>query len=150
MKKYAAKTAAVFYLLWGIIHILGGISMIMASSVGNATFIEMMTGTAQPDSVTQQVLGVVTTNRVFAYHSFNIIWIGFFCSVIAITMNWKNSRLGLWFNLALVGFTDLGLLLFMVVPGVMTLAHASPGLLLFGLALIFSLLAIRQNRTVTA
>lgn len=78
--------------------------------------------------------------EVFAFHSFNIICLGVLSIFAAIFLNWKNSRTGYWLNLVIVGFADLGLILFMVTPGVMQISDAWIGPALFLVAVLFSTL----------
>lgn len=90
---------------------------------------------------------------VFAFHGWNIMWAGVMVAVIALVLNRRNSRVGYWVNLAIVSGADLGLLLFLVLPGVMSPATAIPGLVLWLPAGVAGWLAIRSasgSRTVLA
>lgn len=142
--KHAPKIAAVAYLLWGLVHVAGGGAMLRAALSDPDTFLSMLTGNETAVLMQARASGgdiaLLSTNEVFAFHSFNIIWIGTVACVIAVRMNWKNSRIGYWFNMALVGFADVGLILFMIVPGVMDISDAWIGPLLFVIALVFSTL----------
>jgi hypothetical protein len=70
--------------------------------------------------------------------SFNLLWIGLLVTAVAITMNWRNSRTGYWLNLGIVGATDLGLLLFLLLPGTMAWTDGGIGLSLFFVAAALS------------
>lgn len=130
MKNKSAKTAAVFYVLWGIIHIIGGAVLLSTSMEGADTFVKALTG--------GELLGLKAAKWVFAFHSYNIMWMGVLAILIAVLMNWKNSTAGYWINMAVVGFADLGLIIFMVLPGVMSISNAWIGPLLFLFAFVFS------------
>ena len=70
-----------------------------------------------------------TTNRAAAFMgmgAFNILWIGLLVTVVAVTLNRRKSRLGYWLNLGIVGATDLGLLVALLLPG--TMAWSDGGL----------------------
>ena len=139
------KIAAVAYLLWGIIHVAGGALMFTASLSGPQEFVQVQTGDSELTFTgPEEARSRTTAEGVFAFHSFNIIWIGVLCSIIAVRMNWKGS--GFWLNVALVGCTDLGLILFIVGRGILPLSSAWPGPLLFVVALLCS--AIGARRTV--
>ncbi len=140
--KHAPQIAAVVYVLWGLIHIIGGAAMMSAAMQGPSTFLQMLSGNAsEVFGAVQDRPGLQATTEVFAFHSFNIIWLGALAIIVALFLNWKNYRAGYWMNLAIVGFADLGLILFMVVPGVMSIADAWIGPALFAIAIFFSTFA---------
>lgn len=146
MLKHAHKIAAICYLLWGLLHVLGGGLLLSASGNGIDEFLQAQTGTeglvlAQAGSSAINEPAAAITQSVFSYHSFNIIWIGLVVSTVALFLNWKNSTTGFWINLLLVGFTDLGLVIFLIRPGILTFGQGSPGLLLFLIASVFAILA---------
>lgn len=96
---------------------------------------------------TTNEIAVSATMQVFAYHAFNLTWLGILVSVVAVVSNWKNQASGFWFNLALVGLIDLGLILYMVVPGV--IPSSDPwwlGPMLYVVAMIFSAMGLRQRK----
>ena len=64
-------------------------------------------------------------------------------------LNWKNSRLGYWLNLGVVGAADIGLFVFLIIPGYMALADGFSGPLLWLLAFVFSTIGLWQNRVNT-
>jgi hypothetical protein len=70
--------------------------------------------------------------------AYNILWIGLLVIVIAVGMNWRNSALGYWLNLAVVGATDLGLLVALLLPGYMAWSDGMIGISLFVLAFVFA------------
>ena len=49
--------------------------------------------------------------------AFHILWFAVGAIVIAILFNWRNSRLGYWANLVMIGWTEIGLLIFFMLPG---------------------------------
>ncbi len=151
MKSNAHKIAAVFYVLWGIIHVLGGFMMLSAANDGVNSFVKAQTGLNHAvildTSANQNTLGVISAKGVFLFHSYNLIWIGIIVAVIAIRMNWKNSLPGYWLNLGLVGFTDIGLIIFIIVPGIMSISDAWIGPFLFVVAFFFSSAGLYMNRS---
>lgn len=142
MNSRYAKIGAAFYLLWGLVHIAGGVVMLQAARGGVDRFLQTQTGNeaaALGDAaVPAGAIGWTATQEVFSFHSFNLIWLGMLACAVAVFMNWRNSRSGYWINMALVGFTDLGLIWFIVVPGVLALSDAWIGPVLFAFALWFS------------
>ncbi|MBL8018570.1 MAG: hypothetical protein JNM27_02810 [Leptospirales bacterium] len=133
---YAARIGALFYVLWGLVHILGGTAMLHASQ-NPPEFISMLSG-VQADSANAPADMELISKNVFAFHSFNIAWMGVLAVSIAALLNWKNSGAGFWINLSLVGLADTGLIIFMVIPGVIKISDAWIGPTLFAFALAFS------------
>jgi hypothetical protein len=133
MVRIAPKLAAVAYVLWGIVHVLGGLSLMQAAMAGSDAFLQMLTG--ESFAPTSSERGESFTQEVFAFHAFNICWMGIVSIVVAIRLNWRNVSIGYWINLAVVGLADLGLILFMVIPGVIPLSNAWIGPALFVVAL---------------
>ena len=58
---------------------------------------------------------------------------------IAVVLNWRNSLVGYWLNLFIVGITDIGFILLLLIPG-----YSSDiiGPILWLLGLIFSTFGI--------
>lgn len=144
-----AKAGAVFYLLWGLLHVAGGVLMLSASSVDMGSYLQVLVGeqSALAGVATNHAAATAASLQVFAYHAFNLTWLGILVSVVAAVSNWKNQASGFWFNLALVGLIDLGLIVFMVVPGV--IPRSDPwwlGPALYVLAAIFSSLGLLQRK----
>ena len=141
MSNKFAKVGAVFYLLWGFVHIAGGMLMLNASSVDMGSYLQVLMGnqSAFTNVTATNELATSATRQVFAYHAFNLTWLGILVSVIAIVSNWKNQASGFWINLALVGLIDLGLIVYMVAPGV--IPSSDPwwmGPVLYVLAVVFT------------
>lgn len=141
MKKYAHKIGAVFYVLWGILHIFGGGAILTAESSGAQL---AMFGTAMPAELLPQDPGQVV-HAGLSFHAFNLAWLGIFAALVGIFLNWKNSRVGYWLNLGVVGAADIGLFIFLLIPGYMALADGFLGPLLWLLAFLFSTIGLFKS-----
>jgi hypothetical protein len=62
--------------------------------------------------------------------------------VIAVVYNWENSSLGYWLNLVLASITDIGFIIYILMPGYLPLRPGVLGPLLWILATVFSTLGI--------
>jgi hypothetical protein len=149
MSNKFAKIGAVFYLLWGLLHVMGGFLMLGAASADMGSYLQVLMGegAALADISTNSEAATSATMQVFAYHAFNLTWLGILVSVVAVVSNWKNQASGFWFNLALVGLIDLGLIVYMVVPSV--IPSSDPwwlGPVLYVVAVIFSAIGLRQSK----
>lgn len=133
--KNAHKIGAVAFALWGVVHILGAAAMLMTlSGDGGSAALAMLADSATDlPGATHPVV-----DALYAFHSWNLMWIGALVLVIAIRRNWKNDMAGYWYNLAIVAAADAGLLFTLILPGHMSFAAGSPGLVLFAVALVFS------------
>jgi hypothetical protein len=141
MKQRLVVLSTTFFLLWGLLHVAGGAAMLLAA--GDPVAYQATLSTAQPANATLVPPPGSPSLSVLPFHAWNILWLGLCVSVIALTLNRRNSPSGYWINLALISGADLGLVLFLVLPGVMAPTTASPGLLLWIPAAIFGFLALR-------
>ncbi len=131
-----AKIGAVFFILWGLIHIIGGGAILLAVAESPAQGFAVYGDTV---STYTQLAG-----SVLGYLAYGFVWIAVLVTYIGVRYNWHNSQTGLALNTALVGMTDVGLLLFLVIPGFLSWGNASPGLLLFAGAVVFGGLACKS------
>jgi hypothetical protein len=139
-----AKIGGTLYVLWGIIHILGGLSLLVTvKSEGlNAFFAQI--ASASPLETPVQDSKVISS--VAASHSFNLFWMGLMCCIVAIEGNFKNKRYAYWVNMGLAGFADIGLIVFSLAPGHLSLAEGLTGPTLWILAALFTTLALKQKQ----
>lgn len=114
------QTGAVLYILWGLLHLF-------------AAFQVYKLGSSQEPGMVQ--------GRLYQ-NAWNLACFAITVIVIAVVYNWKNSLLGYWLNLLLAGITDIGFILFILVPGYLPLKSGIPGPALWILATIFSTVAI--------
>jgi len=135
--KHAHRIGAVAFILWGVVHILGGASMLFTlSSDGGSAALAMLADNVSVESLPAATHPVV--DSLYAFHAWNLLWIGVLVSVIGIRKNWINDMGGYWLNVAVVAAADAGLIYFLILPGHMSFAAGSPGIILFAVALVFS------------
>jgi hypothetical protein len=77
--------------------------------------------------------------------AWNLLFFALFGIVVAVWLNWNNSRLGYWLNLVVVSAADLGFIFYVLVPGYVPLVPAGLGPLLWVLAVVFSTLGIMKS-----
>lgn len=91
----AYKAGALFYVLWGLLHIYAAyLSFNIASG--------MEFGSIQ--------------SKVYQ-NGWNLAYVSVFCVVIAVLFNWRNSIMGYWLNLLTVSTVDLGFVVLILLPG---------------------------------
>ncbi len=139
MSKNGYRISAIFFALWGLVHIAGGAAMYIAAAAGDgATYLAMVSSIpGEPLAAADRDTGA-STLAVFAFHGFNLTWIGALVLVVAVQRNWRQ-REGFLLNTALVVLTDLGLLITTIAAGIMRAVDAAPGLGLAALAVLFAL-----------
>lgn len=124
MSNVYAKLGAITYVLWGILH------------VEAARRVYILGKSLDP--------GIVQ-GRVFQ-DAWNLLFFALFGIVVAVALNWRNSRLGYWLNLVVVSAGDIGFILFLLMPGHIPLVPGGFGPLLWILALVFSTLGMTSAR----
>jgi hypothetical protein len=137
----ATKAGAIFFLLWGLVHVLGAALQLAALRSGGGDALARMLSTARPyDDGSNEVAAAF-----MGLGSYQILWIGVLVAVIAISMNWRNQRLGFCLNLSIVGLTDLGLVIALLLPGYMAWSDGMVGISLYLLAAGFSIAGLNAD-----
>ena len=124
-----ARLGAIFYILWGGLHIMAAYKVYALGQ------------TLDP--------GMVQA-RLFQNASF-LLFFAIFAIAVAIAFNWKNSPLGFWLNLIIVSAADIGFIFFVLVPGYIPPVPGAFGPILWILAAVTSAVAIMagSNRNST-
>jgi hypothetical protein len=144
MRRNAHKIGAVLYVLWGIVHLGVGAVMLYRLATEGGTAALAQTSSAVPvEELPQNLAGAASA--LVGQHAWNLVVFGCFALVVAVTLNWRNSRLGYWLNLGVVSAADVGFLYAFVLPGYIRLADGLPGLVLWVLAVIFSTIGFLAN-----
>lgn len=145
MKISYHKVGAVIYGIWGLIHVAGGAMLLADASSDNPTKALISIGSGFPETEIPAVTHPASAG-VLAFHSFNLLWMGLVVAAVAFTMNWKNSKAGFWFNTAIIGFADIGLIVFMLVPGIVKFEEGIIGPVLWPLGMFFLLMGLRKKK----
>jgi hypothetical protein len=129
MEKIAAKLGAVLYVFWGLLHFTAAYGVFKLAQNSPAT-------------MTQGRL-MQTAFYLAAFATAAII--------LAVTLNWRNDRLGFWSNAVMVGIADAPFILFVLLPGYAPLWPGLLGPALWIAAFFFSALArVRLTPALTA
>ena len=119
------KMGATLYVVWGLLHIKA------------AHAVYTLANSMDPGMPQARV-------RQDAWHLLLFAILGI---VIAIAWNWRNDRIGYWFNLIVIGLVDLGFIFLVVVPKLLPLwPHGLLGPLVYLLAVIFTTIGILQHK----
>jgi hypothetical protein len=120
MSNLFAKLGSITYVLWGILHIEAARKVYVLGQTLDAGMVQ---------------------GRIFQ-DAWNLLFFAVFGIVVAIFLNWKNSRLGYWLNLAVVSAGDIGYIVFVLVPGYVPFMPGALGPILWVLAVLFSTIGI--------
>ena len=126
---HLSKLGALLFAAWGVLHVIGAAAMFMQ---GYHVYDPNYSASAP------------LADAALKYLAYFILLIGLAVTAVSIRLNLRNSHVGLALNTALIGLTDLGLVLFLVVPGFVSWGEAALGLGLFGAALIPATIACRR------
>jgi hypothetical protein len=114
------QVGAIFYVLWGILHLVAAYQVYRLGQ--------------------KQAAGMVK-GRILQ-GAWNLAYFAVFVTVVAVVYNWNNSVLGYWLNLVTATATDIGFIVFVLVPGYAPLRPGIAGPALWVLATIFSTLGV--------
>ena len=99
-----ARIGAVFYILWGLLHLVAAKKVYLLA-------LALESGIVQ--------------GRIYQ-DAFYLLFFAVFSIVIALSLNWKNSKSGYWLNFVVVSFADIGFIVAILIPGSLPLF---PGLI---------------------
>ncbi len=125
---FTARAGAVFYALWGVVHVAGGLVQLATLRRGGAGALTALISSASPVDPAAVIPSAAAA--FMGMGAANIAVIGALVTAIAL-LNWRNIPLGYWLNLLLVGSVDLNLVGFLLAPGVMAWSDGILGLALF-------------------
>ncbi len=114
------QIGAVFYGFWGLLHLY-------------AAFQVYKLGTRQAAGMLQ--------GRIFQ-GAWNLAFFAVAVTVVAVVYNWHNSPAGFWLNLVMTSVTDIGFIIFVLVPGFLPLRPGLLGPALWILAVSFSTMGL--------
>jgi hypothetical protein len=92
--KWASRIGAVFYVLWGIFHLVAA----------NAVY-----------ALAEQSTGMVRARLL--QDAFYLLFFAMAGILLAAILNWRNDKQGYWMNGTLIAFADIPFVLFVLVPG---------------------------------
>ena len=123
-KTMNARIGSILYIIWGLLHIIA------------AKKVYHLAQTLESGMVQGRVI----------QNAWNLLFFAVFAIVIAIFMNWKNSKTGYWLNLVVVSAADVGFILAILMPGYLPIVPGIVGPAVWILALVFSTIGIIKEK----
>ncbi|MFI5152453.1 MAG: hypothetical protein ACHQET_03920 [Chitinophagales bacterium] len=114
------QTGAILYIFWGLLHLFAAFQVF---KLGAKLEKGMVKG------------------RIFQ-NALNLAFFAMIVMVIAVVYNWENSSLGYWLNLVVASITDIGFIIYILVPGYLPRKPGILGPALWILATVFSTVGI--------
>lgn len=140
----AYKWGAISYVLWGVMHAMIGIQILMINlGKSSRDVISTLYRDAGPVLTPEQLGNVV--GAIMNQHAWNLLWFGVFAVVVGAVYNWRNSRAGYWANLAVVSLADIGFIVAILIPGYIDPIIGVWGPILWLLAVLFSTLGRKHD-----
>lgn len=124
MKSYSHKLGAVMYFIWGLLHLKAAYS------------VYQLAASLDPGIVQGRVL----------QDAWNLLFFALVGMTIAVKFNWKNSLLGYWVNLITVSVTDIGFIVFVLMPGYLPIFPGILGPLFWLLGFLFSTIGLMSSK----
>ena len=118
-----ARIGAIAYIIWGMLHIVA------------ARKVYLLALTLEP--------GIVQ-GRVFQ-DAWNLLFFALFAIIVAIFLNWHNSKLGYWLNLVVISVADIGFIVTVIIPGFLPVFPALIGPLVWIIAVVSSTQGMLTN-----
>ena len=118
------RIGAVFYALWGALPLA-------AAAEGYR-----LAMTVDPGVIQGRLLQNAWNLAIFAVVAL----------VVAIAMNWRNSRTGYWINLIAVSAADIGFVVLVIIPGYIDVFPGILGPVLWILGVVFSTLGLNEKK----
>jgi hypothetical protein len=114
-----AKIGALFYTLWGLLHFTAAFGVY---------------------KLAQNVPATIEQGRLMQT-AFYLAAFATTAIILAVTLNWRNDRVGFWANGIIVGVADIPFILFVLVPGYVPWWPGLLGPILWIAAFIFTAVA---------
>ncbi|CTQ59686.1 hypothetical protein [Roseibium album] len=133
-----AKLGAIGFGLWGLLHIAGA-GLVLSATLGS--------GPADGYAIYGYDGGPLpgATGAILAYFAYLLALSGAAALAVAIKLNWSNSQAGLAINSGLVLTIEFGLIVFLIVPGYLSLLESLPGFVFFAIGAIFGGIACKRD-----
>lgn len=131
-----SRISAVFFFLWGALHVVGGVAILFALSAGpDAGFAIYANSKGEYPALAGAIL---------AMNSLNIAAIGAVICAVSIGLTWRGHIVGPLISIALAGAADFGLIIFLLPEGFVSIPEAAIGISLYLIGLGASLADVKR------
>lgn len=136
----ALKTAAVLWVIWGLVHMLAGVMTIaQPPSQGFAAIADAVDPAVLATDYHPAVSGVLNQ------HGFNLLWIGL-ATIVGAVFIWRSTTTAIWVTAVVGGLADVGYLIFVDLPGYVNFFPGTVMTLISATAIVLSFWVWLSNR----
>lgn len=136
---WAARTAMAGLLLWGLVHIAGGLSLLLADPVDGLETLGPNTTASVPATPGD------TTAGLLQFHSLNIAIGGIAVTGLVVAWWRRRTRWQLDVALAVAAGLDIGLIAYFVIPGILPASQGLIGPVLVAISAAAALASPRRG-----
>ncbi len=141
------KVSAVLWIIWGLVHILGGLpTMNFILSGDIASSVAGIADAVNP--ATLQMEYPKAAGAVIGQHGFNLFWIGLVTFISAFFI-WKGNKNAIFLAALTGGLADLGYFLFLYIGGYVNFVPGTVMTIVSALAILTSFYYYFKNRKVS-
>lgn len=126
------KTAAILWVIWGLVHLFAGVLILTSDTVSGFQAIA--------DGVDPAPLALDYPNAVggiLNQHAWNLAWFGL-ATIVGAVFIWRSNLTAIWVTGMVGGLADLGYLLFVDIPGYVNFFPGTVMTFVSGAAVILS------------
>jgi hypothetical protein len=134
MKNIYTRLGAIAYLLWGLLHLFGGFSLYIALQKS----VDTALGAFATNSASVALGEHAAVAALLGYYAWLMMALGLIIIMISWKLSWNGYAGGYWFNLELIGLIELGMVFFVLMPGVMRWSDGAIGLALYAIGALLS------------
>lgn len=108
---FLVRTAAILWVIWGLVHVLAG-----CLTIGKETSAAIQGIADAVDPALIEASYPDAAGAIVNQHGFNLLWIGAFTTISA-SFVWQRSTVAIFGAAVVAGLTDLGYFLFLDLGG---------------------------------
>lgn len=136
----ALKTAAVLWVIWGLVHVLAGMIVLASDATGGFQAIADAVDPAALEAEYHAAAGGILNQ-----HGWNLAWFGV-ATIIGGVFIWRQNITAIWVTGMVGGLADLGYLLFVDLPGYVNFFPGTLMTFISGGAIVLSFWVWLSNR----
>ncbi|MDP4665698.1 MAG: hypothetical protein NWS37_05635 [Flavobacteriaceae bacterium] len=140
------KTAAILWVIWGLVHVFAGVITVGGVLLGNTSgAIAGIADDVDPSLVEMDYPAALSA--ILSQHGFNLFWIGITTFICAFYV-WKGNKNAVFLAALVGGLTDLGYFLFLDLGGFVKFMPGTVMTIVSALAIVTSFYAHFKKRQV--
>ena len=137
----ALQVAAVLWVIWGVVHVLGGVATMADDATGG---FQGIAAGVDPEELEADYHPAV--EAILHQHGWNLLWVGVVATIGAVFV-WRRSVTAIWVTAMVAGLFDVGYFVFIDLGGYGTFFPGTSMTYVSATAIILSFWVWRTERT---